>query len=247
MTTFGHSGACGDLICALPTIKALGGGVLRIGRREFRLFNWYEKLIPQFESLLTNKDYAQHDYVSEVKEWTGEPVDYNLDDFRLNVRADPSLHLVDCHARCFGLDVDKTVPWLQVKPLKLTGKTDIIVSRSDRFHDGNFDWTPLFPYADRCAFIGFPEEHAAFEKLTGMQISYLEELQGELTHLFLMFARIIAGSKLFIGNSSFHWTLAEALKVNRVMDVYHGYPNCLPQTANGWTGLTDSIIQQCLA
>jgi ADP-heptose:LPS heptosyltransferase len=75
----------------------------------------------------------------------------------------------------------------------------------------------------------------------------VEELQGELIPLFLMFARIIAGSKLFIGNSSFLWTVAEALKVNRVMDVYHGYPNCLPQTSNGWTELSTDIIERCLS
>jgi hypothetical protein len=236
--TFGHSGACGDLICGLPTILALGGGVLRIGRREFRRFNWYEALIPQFRTFLTTQS-----YVEDVLEWNLEQVDFNMDDFRLNVRAAPSLQLVDAHAKCFNLTIDKTQPWIEVEPLK---EAEIVVSRSTRFHDVPFDWTPLEPYQDRAVFIGFQEEHEEFEKLTGMKVRYLSELQGEREDLFLMFARVIRGSKLFVGNSSFLWTLAEAMKVNRVMDVYHGYPNCLPQTPNGWTALAGDIIEKCL-
>jgi hypothetical protein len=173
-----------------------------------------------------------------------ESVDFNMDDFRLNVRAEPNLPLVDAHARCFGVSIDKTQPWITVEPLKFA---DIIISRSTRFHDAPFDWSALEPYAGKCAFIGFPEEHDEFEKLTGMKVGYVDTLNGEREDLFLMFARVICGSKLFVGNSSFLWTLAEAMKVNRVMDVYNAYPNSLPQTANGWTRLDSDIISKCLA
>ena len=42
---------------------------------------------------------------------------------------------------------------------------------------------------------------------------------------FLEMASVIAGAKLFIGNQSFPFSLAEALKVNRLLEVHFQCPN----------------------
>jgi hypothetical protein len=51
---------------------------------------------------------------------------------------------------------------------------------------------------------------------------------------FLEFARIIAGCKFFIGNQSFPYAVAEALKVNRALEVCFECPNVIPEGPNGY-------------
>ena len=51
---------------------------------------------------------------------------------------------------------------------------------------------------------------------------------------FLEMATIIAGSKLFIGNQSFPFSLAEGLKANRLLEVYFQCPNVIPTGNNGF-------------
>jgi len=51
---------------------------------------------------------------------------------------------------------------------------------------------------------------------------------------FLELAEIIAGCKFFIGNQSFPFSLAEALKVNRVLEVYYSCPNVIVEGRNAF-------------
>jgi hypothetical protein len=49
-------------------------------------------------------------------------------------------------------------------------------------------------------------------------------------------ASIIKGSKLFIGNQSLGFAIAEGLKVARILEVFYGKNNCHPQSENGHVG-----------
>ena len=51
---------------------------------------------------------------------------------------------------------------------------------------------------------------------------------------------------MFVGNQSFVYSLAEALKVNRIQESFQGSPNCLPKSDNGHTILNDKIIRHYL-
>jgi ADP-heptose:LPS heptosyltransferase len=51
---------------------------------------------------------------------------------------------------------------------------------------------------------------------------------------FLEMASVIAGAKLFIGNQSFPFSLAEALKANRLLEVYFECPNVTVYGENGF-------------
>lgn len=46
---------------------------------------------------------------------------------------------------------------------------------------------------------------------------------------FLEFAQIIAGCKFFIGNQSFPFAVAEALKVKRALELCFECPNVIPE------------------
>ncbi len=51
---------------------------------------------------------------------------------------------------------------------------------------------------------------------------------------FLQLAQLIAGSRLFIGNQSLPFAIAEALKVNRLLEVYYKAPNVAVSGRNGY-------------
>src|SRR5437763_17035927 len=91
--TFKHSGELGDVIHALPTVRALGGGILYLdpegGEKEWIVkepdknrtrLKFNAAAIDSVRPLLLLQEYIQ-----EVRCWNGEAVDYNLDRFRLNI------------------------------------------------------------------------------------------------------------------------------------------------------------------
>jgi hypothetical protein len=47
-------------------------------------------------------------------------------------------------------------------------------------------------------------------------------------------AQTIAGCKFFIGNQSFSFAVAEAIKVKRVLEVCYETPNVIPEGQNGY-------------
>ena len=73
--TFKHSGKLGDIIYSLPTIRALGGGVLHLAECPELKFGSRE--IGAILPLLRVQP-----YIRGVKIWDGTPVDYDLDSFR---------------------------------------------------------------------------------------------------------------------------------------------------------------------
>ncbi|HEX4792935.1 MAG TPA: hypothetical protein VH370_04035, partial [Humisphaera sp.] len=85
--TFKHSGNLSEIIFALPTIRALGGGILYLdpaGGESEPLVKQPQKLrsrtrldadsIESLRPLL-----ALQEYIVEVRNWSGENVDFNLD------------------------------------------------------------------------------------------------------------------------------------------------------------------------
>jgi hypothetical protein len=86
-----------------------------------------------------------------------------------------------------------------------------------------------------------PDEYALFTKLTG-----LVNVPYHGTCPYRELAQLIAGSKLFIGNQSFPFALAEAMKCPRVLEVCPICPNCIPQSDNGYVRLTEGLLRHYL-
>jgi hypothetical protein len=56
-------------------------------------------------------------------------------------------------------------------------------------------------------------------------------------------ASVILGSKVFVGNQSFAFSLAEATKHPRILEVLLQDSNCMPQSENGFTRLTQNVLR----
>jgi hypothetical protein len=226
--TFLHSGARGDIIYALPAIQALDGGVLYI---KLDAKHYKSRVMTPEDVILFRELLSGQDYILDVKVWDGIPVDYDLDTFREGIR--PCQLLSEAHLERFSLTFDLSQPWLNVSGLHVA---DIVIGRSERYH-GAFNWAELVSWQDRCLFVGLRGEYEAFTAITGLNVPYY----GECTYRKL--AEVIAGSKLFIGNQSFPYSLAEAIKHPRVLEVCPICPNCLPKSSNGFTHLNQNILR----
>jgi len=223
MKTFKHSGDLGDIIYSLPTIKRLGGGVLYLditggadeascrgqcidGRTKFNKTS-FDFIKPVIEV---------QDYITSVEIFDGQNIDYNLNNFRYKF-ADPNSrsktkNLLDLHLEYFGLpEWDYNQGWLSVSdPIKLDRGT--IVTRSPRMQS-NFPWfqSNKFNFRDKAIFIGLPKEHEYFEWTLDIQIPYRPVADA------LEMARILAGCKSFVANSTFALSLAVGLGTVPIM------------------------------
>ena len=204
---FGHSGDLGDIIYALPTIRAMGGGDLVLfdlpGRTAHGMT---ESKVERIKPLLMLQD-----YIHSVQ-WSPFPVHTNINGFR-----DHMIHgnLADAHLATHELDwTHRTTPWLQVD--KPRYEYDVVIHRSERYHNQNFPWTDVLEqYHGRIGYVGFPEEHSAFCNNFG-EVPRIEAPD------FLELARVIHGAKLFIGNQSSPLAVAHGMFKTLIMEICPG-------------------------
>ena len=229
--TFKHNGNLGDIIFSLPAIITLGGGKLYIDKYapgiEARPFT--DEMIDQIIELLKTQS-----YLKEVTRYNGEHIDYDLNKFRELFSCYD--HIVNWHLKAFGVTFDTSKPWLT----NIDGKyvNDIVINNTFRDRDILIDWKVLKGYEKLCVFVGFENEYKRFEKVIGLKIPWYP------TKSILELAAIIKGAKLFIGNQSLAFSLAEAMKVPRILEVHHHCPSCMPMSANGRIILTRKILRK---
>ena len=220
MRTFKHSGDLGDIIFALPAVRALGGGVLLLdpegGASEPAVV---ESARPRQRTRLTDVSIDTlkpllllQDYVHDVRHWQGQPVDYNLDLFRRRVKG---ANLPDAHLLAFNLPTsERDRAWLSVPDPIVIPEKFIVINRTVRNTGNHGFWeSALELMKDRCVFVGLPKEHEIFEYTFECEVPY------HPTPTLVDLARVIAGCRQFIGNASLPHALAEAMKKPLVLEM----------------------------
>lgn len=224
MKTFKHSGDLGDIIYSLPTVRALGGGILYLDPKGGETNELIQKQIPERKTKLNVNSINSikpllelQNYISEVKIWNGEPIDYDLDNFRKvfasQNKRDKNGNLTDLHLQYFGLPsyTQLSLPWLHVDK-KTTLNKKIVISRSPRVQGGYGTLNALkYMLSENAIFVGHPKEHEYFEWIFGVKIEYLS------TPDILDLARVINGCETFFGNSSFPLSLAIGMNHSRIV------------------------------
>jgi hypothetical protein len=226
--SFKHSGNAGDIIYALPVILALCNGKkadlhLQVdqpghyGKNPHPLGNLMltTKMVDMLTPLLQSQDYINSCSVYDPS----TTIDFDLDIVRqypwYMSRGDLCRH----YFLAFAAYYDLQHAWLKVDPDTDYNDT-IVIARSQRYNAPGIDYSFLQQYP-KLVFIGIEVEYEIMkEKLPGLQFKKVND--------FLHMARIIAGSRLFIGNQSFPYAIAEALKTNRLLEVYFQSPNVIP-------------------
>lgn len=232
---FSHSGHTGDVIYSMPAMYALAKGrkinlYLRLHQpalaftKRMRHPNGKvmlnEKSVEMFAPLLlTQKD------IQVCKALGNETVHYDLSAF-WSFPFDQRMGTITRYfSLTYGIGIDLWNPWLHVTPDEAYSNA-VVVARSSRYRSPLISYGFLNKYP-RIVFVGLPDEYEDMKT----QVPRME--YKPVSH-FLELAQVIAGSRLFIGNQSFPFALAEAMKVRRVLEVYYQSPNVMAEGPGGY-------------
>jgi len=161
-------------------------------------------------------------------------IDYNLNDMRQpfidwgagkfteeEVDVLRNKNLTHHYFNLYNLDhYHEHIQWLHADISKIYNNFPIIINRTIRYNNKNFPWQEIVnKYFNKIIFVGLPDEYKEFSSNFG-KIKYVES--SSILELF----HIISGCKIFIGNQSFPYSLAEGLKKNCIQETDTWVGNC---------------------
>jgi hypothetical protein len=210
---FAHSGDLGDIIYSLVAIREAGGGTLHLFDIPGRTWHGMNK---HRANLITPLLEIQP-YINRVLFWPDGHQDSTLNGFRDHWR--PGRNLADMHLATLGFGPEARFQrWLNVDAV--VEDYPIVFARSERCRNDAFPWSDVYAnYRDRAIFVGLKEEYTRFCQEVG-------DLPFVATRDLLELARIIAGTRLFVGNQSAPAAIAEGLKKTMILEVDPRYDNC---------------------
>lgn len=222
--TFKHSGHAGDIIYSLASVQHLCEArntqaifYIAIGvKTDIKGHSSGETMIPGRMFTFLRPLIESQPYISEVKPYQGEAVDYDLDLFRSQ---NPPLNLsggniAHWYSQVYPeLNPNLARPWLYVDPIR----SGVLLARTERYLN------PLtMPHAlIKGSFIGTDREWAIINQ-------HPNGLQRLKVDTALDMAQHITGSDLVISNQTLMFAIAEALKVRRILEQFWFAPNVIP-------------------
>jgi hypothetical protein len=168
-------------------------------------------------------------------------IDVDLDEMRdINVSMDKG-SIVDYYAWTFAVQYDNICdPWVQASDMMEDYSEYVIVSRSHRYR------SPLIRYeflsgCELVGFIGLDNEYDDFRRYCpqARRIS----LQSNRRSAYEIAASVIKSCRMFIGNQSFFYALAEALKVPRLLEVSPICPNVRQYGRYAYSALHENVMK----
>ncbi len=185
--------------------------------------NMNEYMFGMLKPLLRYQEYI-YDYII----YKGQLFDFDLDDARLKIyTGQPTGSVHRWIFRCFPqMACDLTKSWVNPKIIDtdITVKYNrrIIINRTLKFHNYLTDYRFLREYEDECIFVGTAREHEKFTDTFDLDIEHYQPLN------FLELSTAFSVARMFIGNQSFCWNLAEAIKIPRILEIFAPSPNVIP-------------------
>lgn len=202
-----HSGDAGDVIFSLPVARYYGPVDFYLSPSLFTRVKMSQKSVYQFEDLLLNQP-----YIKSVRLHHGREVTYNLDHFRGRFQTSLwSESLAQMHVRHFNVpEYELDIPWITVEPKK---DAEVVINLTTRYRNNEFPWGEIYRKYNRIAgFVGTEQEHQMF-------IAHYGPIRKIETKNLHELARVIAGSKLFIGNQSCSLAIAHAMQHPTVCEI----------------------------
>ena len=164
-------------------------------------------------------------FLSKVDLYKKETIDINLDFFR-ELPINFNIDSVRWYAHLTGVNPDLSKPYLLKIEKNKKYEKSIVFMRSLRRQNQNIKFNFLNKY-NNLLFIGLQNEYLDLKK-------QIKNLKFHDCKDFLEMAQIIKSGKLFIGNLSLGFTIAEALKVPRLLESYLDFPLVYPNGKNGY-------------
>ena len=232
--SFLHHGHLGDIINCLPVIKEISKN------KECNLYIEKNRPIPAhvkskdhpFGSVYLTENSIhkmlpllnKQKYLKKVEIYNNQEIDIDLNFFRelpINFNIDSVrwyFHLTGCFP-------DLSRNYLEVEGHKKYIDY-MVIMRSLRRQNQFIDYSFLNSYKNK-VFVGLESEYNDLKKK-------VKDLEFYESKDFLELAMIIKNSKLFIGNLSFGYALAEAIKVPRLLESGPNFPLVYPNGLNAF-------------
>lgn len=234
MIKFKHSGNAGDILYSLPAIRQ---AVRNKGEKAILYLhldqpaNYVQGFVHPLGNVMLNKYMAtmlkplllECEFISDVMTYSGQQIDYDLDKFRriaLNLGAG---NISRWYFQAFPeLTCNLNEPTINILKFKGTWFSEtIVINRTERYQNGQLDYSVLNQYENQKVFLGTEHEYHLMSKIIN-DLTYLD------IDDFLYGAELIYNCKVFIGNQSMNFAIAEQLKSNRILETYFGCPNVIP-------------------
>ena len=234
MIKFKHSGNAGDILYSLPAIRQ---AVRNKGEKAILYLNldqpanYVQGFVHPLGNVMLNKYMAKMlkplllstDFIDDVMIYNGQKIDYDLDKFRrigLNLGAG---NISRWYFQAFPeLTCDLIEPTIKVAIFQQKFfENSIVINRTERYQNGQIDYSILNQYDNQKVFLGTEHEYHLMSKVI-KGLVYFEVKD------FNEGAKLINNCKVFIGNQSMNFAIAEQLKSNRILETYFGCPNVIP-------------------
>jgi hypothetical protein len=237
-----HSGNAGDIIYSLNAVRSAS----LLHDEQVVLFLKLDvpiQLHPSFKhplgGVMLNKYMFDNlkplllecEFIYDVLPYTNQKVDYDFDKFRevgFNLGAGDikKWYLYaypELREHYYNLEYIFnicTYEWL-IKS-KYAKENYIVVNRSERYNNGQLDYSILNKVKYPIYFVGTEIEYALLKSKVE-KLEYVKHLN------FLDLKNFISNSSLFIGNQSMCYAIAEQCGAIRLLEVYYGCPNVITQ------------------
>ncbi len=230
---FVHSGHLGDLIYSFPVVQEIAkthkcNFYVRINKKmeikypDHPSGNVYldERIVKLLLPLIKNQG-----FINKCDIFSKEHIDIDLDFFR-EVPIDFRFHSIRWYMHLTGVYTDMNIPYLETKHHEII-KNKIIIVRSPRYRNDFINYEFLSDIKDKILCVGLKKE--------------FEDLKKSIKHLefydckdFLELSQIIKSCRIFIGNECFAYSIAEGLKVPRLLEASPNFPVIFPTGNNGY-------------
>jgi len=222
---FLHSGASGDLVNSLPVIKHLSRThrcnlFVGVDKKldKYRPNNYSPYLLPSHTFKMLFPLLKSQKYISKIEKFAGQNIDINFDLFRkfpVSLQFDNLRY----YFHVVGMQPDLSLSYIDVDEHKII-KNKIVIHRTLRYRNALINYKFLSKF-DSPVFIGIMKEYEDLKK----DIKNLEFYNCK--DLYEM-AMIIKSCRFFIGNSSIGHSIAEGIKVPRILEACPDFPAAYP-------------------
>ena len=232
--SFLHYGHLGDVVNSLPVIKELSKThkcnfyiqakkPLEPNARHYKRFGDYVFLTEANVDMLLPL-FMNQPYIHKVDKYTNQEIDIDLNLIR-EMPIDFNIDSVRWYSQLTGIHTDLSVPYIFAEPHDVI-KNKVTIMRNVRRKNYFTNYKFLKKYKS-LLFIGLNDEYKDLKK----EVPNLEFYDCKD---FLEMAQIIKSSKLFLGNLSFGYTIAEGLKIPRLLESVPEFPLVYPNGKNAY-------------
>ena len=232
--SFMHYGHLGDIINSLPIIKELSKTKIcnlyiqknkkipdHVVSKEHPFGSVYltENAILKMLPLLKNQK-----FINKVEIYDDQKIDIDLNFFR-ELPINFNIDSVRWYFHLTGIHTDLSKRYIDVDTHKQI-KDRVVIMRSLRRQNNLISYKFLGKY-ENPLFVGLKEEYNDLKKT-------IKNLDHYECKDFLELASIIKTAKIFIGNLSFGYAIAEAVKVKRLLESAATFPLVYPNGENAY-------------